>query len=98
MGEITSRSAYSQPYAACRFFLAVRGFAARAFEGRDLAPAWSRLRRRRSIRSTTPPLRGVSDGSSVTFLPFTLPLMIRIRLSRYASVYFSGSHSAARLL
>src|SRR6185295_10282851 len=62
------------------------------------APPCARLRRRRSMRSTTSACRGSAAGSSSTSLPFILPLMIRIRFSRYWSVYFDGSQSAARLL
>src|SRR5262249_43369229 len=61
-------------------------------------PACPRLRRSRSIKLTTLASRGSSPWSKVTGLPLTLLWIRRIRLSRYTSVYFVGSQSAARLL
>ena len=49
------------------------------------------------MRSMTSACWGVSRSFSRGVLPFSLPLMMRIRLSRYSSVYFSGSHFALRL-
>ena len=73
--------------------------------GRLRLPARARVRRAvRGCGAAAPSGRRLRPGAALrrlrasTFLPFILPLMIRIRFSRYSSVYFDGSHSAARLL